>query len=260
MYGTRTSPVLVETNVGKAVLKLPAGCGSPDRLICEFIGTSLAKWLGVPTPDFALFRTGHDYVTLMQGIDEDLAKEEDGFISRYEKTFPFTPLSVQDIKNKGVLTKLVFLDTWIRNKDRYYKNTDESSTRNTTNIFLVENGQAKEPYFLKVIDHTEAFIGDSLGLELENHFGPAAICDPAIFGRFPEFDHYIDRNTAYRVADRLSGIKSPTVRAIFNRIPESWPLDAQLKKKFISFIVKRAAFVATTLPQVLFPNRTTLFY
>ena len=259
VYGSSTSPILVDTDAGKGVLKLPAGCGGTERLVCEFVGSSLARWIDVPIPDFALIRVDADFVTMMCGIDEDLAEEADGFISKYEKAFPLTPSSLQDVKNKDVFTRLVFLDTWIRNEDRYFKRTGKSSSRNTDNVFLVENGQTKKPYNVKAIDHSEAFRDLSPEFEPGKHFGERAIRAPAVFGRFPEFDPHLDKDVAYQVADRLARIEVSEVQALFDWIPRSWKLNAKTRKAFVSFIVKRAAFVAETLPPKLFPTKSTLF-
>ena len=87
VYPTSTRPILVETDAGLGVLKLPAGCGGTERLICEFVGSSLAKCLDVSMPNFALFRTDSNFVEMMCGLDESLAEKADGFISQYENRF-----------------------------------------------------------------------------------------------------------------------------------------------------------------------------
>ena len=259
MYGTLTSPILVETDTGNGVLKLPAGCGGTDSLICEFVGASLARWIGVQTPDFALIRTDSSFVEMMRGLDESLAEEADGFISRYEEPLRFTPQSIQYVKNKDMFTRLVLFDTWIRNEDRYFKKTGKSSSRNTENILLVKNGQHKDSYTITAIDHAEAFREFQPKFEPEKHFGERAINDPAVFGRFPEFDPYLDWKVACRVVGRLMQVNEFEVQELFSRIPRSWALDEEIKKAFISFIVNRAAFVAENLPKKLFPDKIPLF-
>lgn len=255
VLGTSTSPVHVETDEGEAILKLPSGCGGPDRLICEFVGTSLARLLDIPTPDFILFRTDPDFVELMLGHDKSMAEEADCFLSRFEHGVrPMLPGVVKEIRNKEVLTQLVFLDTWIRNEDRYFKKTDQSSSRHASNVFLVENGQKKEPYDIKAIDHSEAFKCYDHSLEPEKHFGTPAIEDPKVFGCFPEFVDFLDPNEAYEISRKLCSIGKKDVESILNRIPEPWGMPQTTKDAFCSFIIQRAASVATYLPKKLFPG------
>ena len=258
VYGTSTSPIRVKTNASYGVLKLPSGCGCTDRLICEYVGSSLAICLDVQVPEFALIRTDARFVEMMRSRDETLAEEADGFISRYEEPLRYTPKSVEDIKNKDFFTKIIFLDTWIRNKDRYATKTGERSTRNTENIFLVENGQTKLPYTAKAIDHSEAFRLYDFAFNPE-HFGEQAIYDSTVFGRFPEFDTHLDWEVACQLVDRLLHVDVSVIQSIFEQIPKSWNLSVKTKKVFISFIIKRAAFVAETLVKKLFPGKITLF-
>lgn len=259
VFGTVTSPIYVQTNAGAGVLKLPIGCGSTDKLVCEFVGSSLAKWLGVQTPDFALIRTDRNFVEMMLGHDEDLAEVAYGFISRYEHSFPFTPQSIDDIQNKDFFTRIIFLDTWIRNPDRYCCRTGKSFSRNADNLFLVDDGRTKEPYTIKAIDHAEAFRDFSPTFELDEHFGNNVIDDETIYGNFPEFQSHLDWDVACQVADRLSRIETSEIRDLFKCLPKTWILDAKIKKAFISFIVKRADFLSTTLVKKLFPTQKTLF-
>jgi len=259
VYPTLTSPILVETDAGNGVLKLPAGCGGTAPLICEFVGTSLARWIGVQTPDFALIRTDSNFVEMMRSRDEFLAEEADGFISRHEEpVFRFTPQSIQDVKNKDMLTRLVLLDTWIRNEDRYFNKTGNLPSRNTENVLLVKNGQHKKTYTVKAFDHAESFREFQPRFEPEKHFGKQAVNDPAVFGLFPEFDPYLDWKVVCQVASRLIQVNEFEVQEIFSRIPRSWILDKETKKAFIAFIVNRATFVAEHLPKKLFPNKIPL--
>ncbi len=260
VFETGTFPILVETDAGMGVLKLPSRCiGGPVCLISEFVGSCLASLLEVPVPDFALIRADRDFVEMMRPFDESFDGEEVGFISQFEAAAPFTPQLIQDVKNRDCFTKIVFLDTWIRNEDRYFKKTGESSSRNTNNVLLVVNGQAKEPYTLKAIDHSEAFRSYLPSFKMEDHFGQQAIDDPKIYGQFPEFTPLLDKEVAGRVSERLASINKTEIQAIFGRIPKSWKLTASAKKAFITFVVKRAAFVAGTLVGKLFPEKITLF-
>jgi hypothetical protein len=255
ILGTSTSPVIVTTNQGKGILKLPTENGTADHLVCEFVGTSLARLLDIPTPDFKIFRTDMDFVEMMVGKGESsLAQVTDGFLSRFETAFPLIPGSVKDIENKDVLTKLVFLDTWIRNEDRYFRKTNEASSRNAENIFLVKNNLTPKTYIVKAIDHSEAFKNYSPTFEPDKHFSQEAIEDNKIFGLFPEFREFLDINVSYNISKRLPEIKRKEVKAILNQIPKSWNLDKETKESLLNFIIKRAKFISKTLASKLFSS------
>lgn len=255
IYGTSTSPIRVDTNVGKGILKIPSGCGGTDRLISEFIGSCLAKWLGIEMPNFTLIRTGSDFVKIMQVLDGTRAERADGFISQYEKAFSLTPQSIDDVENTDIFTKLVFLDTWTRNPDRFLKQTDGSAH----NILLVENGQKRKPYTAKAIDYSEAFRVYDEVFDMKNHFGTQAINDDRIFGQLAMFNQYLDPNVAEQVATQLANVNQDEIQLFMGEIPKSWNLNAKMKKAFVSFIVKRANFVAHTLINKLCLNKSLFF-
>jgi hypothetical protein len=123
---------------------------------------------------------------------------------------------------------------------------------------LVENGQNKFPYTIKAIDHSEAFRDYSPVFDIVEHFGEHAINDPTIFGYFPEFSSHLDRVVANQVSDQLAGVNVSEIQTIFNRIPKSWKLETKTGEAFISFIVKRAVFIANTLTKMLFPKQSSL--
>jgi hypothetical protein len=188
---------------------------------------------------------------MMSIINAPLAEQADGFISQYEQSFPLTPLSVKEVENKDIFTRLVFLDTWIRNADRFLKKSDGS----VNNIVLVENGQKRKPYTAKSIDYSEAFRDYSEKFDLKNHFGEQAINDPKVFGRLSFFDRHLDPHVAYEVAEQLRKVKADEIQAFLDEMPKSWDMKAKAKKAFVSFIVKRADIVSQTLVNKLFPNR-----
>ncbi len=99
VFGTSTSPVLLETDAGKGVLKLPSQCWNLDQVLCEYVGSGLARVIGVPTPDFALIHTDQDFVDLMEVLKFPCQSDEDGFISRFETVFSYDKYSAVHIRN-----------------------------------------------------------------------------------------------------------------------------------------------------------------
>ncbi len=157
------------------------------------------------------------------------------------------------------MTRLIYLDTWIRNEDRYFTKTGEAVDPNRGNLLLRENGRKDRPYDLIAIDHSEAFKNMALRLDPVEHFGEQAVNDPKVFGQFPEFDLFLDRDTAEQISEQLANIDEEGIQSIFEKVPVSWNLDTVTKQDFMSFIVSRTHFVAATLSAKLFSKRPSLF-
>ena len=132
---TSMGTCLVKTDAGEAYLKVISDRESPHHLACEWVGTHLARWLGLETFDVALLHIhGDDGIELRGGY---LAKSGPAFVARREQGFPWGGQisELADLANSADIGRLVVFDTWIRNIDRC---PPEGSTRppNLGNVFL----------------------------------------------------------------------------------------------------------------------------
>jgi hypothetical protein len=144
---TSTKPIVVILDTGeKAVFKSPHNSTGPHSLVCDFVGTSLAKLLEIPTFMFCIFRSKTLHL-LTKDIFSGITPNESGLMTKWEdgSTWTESPTALKYIKNKNDITKIVFLDTWIRNKDRYF-NSESGVVKNTGNVFI--SGKVGAPRFI----------------------------------------------------------------------------------------------------------------
>jgi hypothetical protein len=177
-----TTPVLILTDQGEGYFKVLGNKEGPHVLACEYVGTSLAALLGLATFEYCLFYfSGEPEIVLPNNFK---AKPGTGFLTKAESgsTWDGTKEILRNITNQDDITKLVCLDTWVRNQDRYFPSNDnKKSRRNFDNVFL--SNESKNGLTLKVFDFTHAFTnGRDVTTKINQN-----IRDPAVYGLFPEF-------------------------------------------------------------------------
>jgi len=153
-WPTATRTVLVDTDQGEGYLKAIGGDPTgPHTLACEWVGTQLARWIGLRTFDFALIKvTEEDEIPLAGG---DLAIPGVGFITRAERGAPWggKVSELRRLANPEDIIRLVVFDTWTLNCDRYFP----PRRPNRDNVFLSREGAPPKQFILKAIDHTHCF-------------------------------------------------------------------------------------------------------
>jgi hypothetical protein len=243
VLGSSTSPVLVRTDTDdQAILKLPYECGHENALVCEYISSRLAQLLNIPIPDFCCIRTDDYFDEIAQELCKIGSAQSYGFLSRYEKARTPNSNSILKIGNILDITKIIFLDTWIRNPDRY------DTSPNWNNLLLVDiEENNRKTTILKVIDHERAFRYYSTEINVSSD----AIEDKQIFGLFDEFKNVIDNKTAKEVSEMLRDLNRNEIEQIFMELPPAWQVNNNQANRMIEFILRRASFVSKTLPQKL---------
>jgi hypothetical protein len=109
----------VLTNAGPAYLKALGSSEGPHTLACEWVGTHLAKWLGLPTFDCALIEvTTDDEIPFHNG---GAAQPGPAFVTRAESGEPWSGKKRQlnRLFNPQDISRLVVFDTWTLNCDRH---------------------------------------------------------------------------------------------------------------------------------------------
>ncbi|MDR2762959.1 MAG: hypothetical protein LBB88_10180 [Planctomycetaceae bacterium] len=232
-----TSPFLVVTDRGKGYFKVLGNNEGPRVLACEYVGTSLAKLLGLSTFEYCLFNfSGQPEIEFSNGYK---AESGYGFLSKAESgnTWDGTQLMLETIINKEDITKLVCLDTLVRNKDRYFprSNNNVKSRRNYDNVFLSK--QSKKKTILKAFDFTHAF---NCGRDFTINY----VKDESIFGLFPEFKNYFNLDVATEFCTKLKTIDKQSISSIVEKIPSEWDIKHSDSVRWIDFILCRAEFVS----------------
>ena len=136
---TATETVLVETDEGRGYLKALGNKSGPHALACEWVGTNLAKVLGLRTFEFAIIDVGeNDEIPLASG---KLASPGPAFISRYEKgaSWGGKPNELDNAANPEDIGRIFLLDTWALNCDRYPADLTARKP-NRDNVFLSRAG------------------------------------------------------------------------------------------------------------------------
>jgi len=233
----------VETDAGEAYLKTMGNPEGPHVLACELVGTLLAEWLGLATLEHALvFVTPEDELPLYGG---GRASPGPAFVTKVEKGFPWggDEETLRRIRNLHDISRIVVLDTWIRNCDRHRPEPNRRVNRD--NVFLTWETEPERALTLKAMDQTHAF---TCGRELTRRIGHMdEIRDTTIFGCFPEFLSFLDRGYVQTAADRLRQMDGAQAHRLVGRVPTEWQVEEPVREAWCEFIVERAAFVAANM-------------
>jgi len=221
----------------------------PHVLACELVGTLLADWLGLPTLEHAIVRvTAEDEIPLARG---GAAAPGPAFITKAESGFPWggDEETLRRLLRPQDISRLVVLDTWIRNCDRY---RPEPNLRvNRDNVFLVWETRTERGLLLKAMDQTHSF---TCGRELTHRISQLDdIRDATIFGCFPEFVSFLDREHVRTATARLGQMDEAQASQFVARVPAEWQVDLPAREAWGRFIAQRAAFVAANMTAWLWP-------
>jgi hypothetical protein len=245
-----TSTVRVTTDAGPGYLKALGNAGGPPLLICDLVGTQAAGWLGLPTFDWAILEVvADDEISLATGQRADPGP---AFVTREEPGWVWGGAE-EELKlliNPEDIPKLVVLDTWIRNCDRY--RADPPPPRiNRNNVFFstkrLRGGKAR----LVAMDHTHAFLE---GREITRKLATIDVVkDPRIYGLFSEFSQMVRLHwqSAVSAAERLSRWSREDAEQIVDRIPRQWELTTEGKEALVEFLIQRADYTSTTICRTL---------
>ena len=241
-----TRPLHVATDSGDAIMKSLGNPAGPEALAFELVGTELARWIGLKTPDFATLR--------LQGIPKDWCPHfaiEDGhaFLSRYmpAATFDGHRAILERLSNPNDIARLVVFDTWVLNEDRYPPDNafDEKPPNLDNLMFARRRGGRRLKYDLIVFDHTHAF--SNAGYDGLDDGG--RVTADGVYGFFPLFKPYMTYDAIKAATDRLREVDADEVQTLLDAVPADWGLTGALKRVWHVLICERAQFVADTIEE-----------
>ncbi len=250
VLNTSMRTAVVETDAGRGFLKAMGGPEGPHRLACEWIGTSLANWFGLRTFDFALVQVGEwNEIRFPEG---GRATPGPAFITRAEAGHSWSGDSreLEKIANRQDLTRLIVFDTWIRNRDRYFVRGGEKRA-NCDNVFLAGEEAGRGRFLLVAMDHTHCLAGPE-GLS-ESIARIDGVKDEAIYGAFPQFEEFFDREEVFRAQRKLREVRPEAIQPILAGLPRQWEVSQEARKALIEFLCQRGRFLIERLPDYFHP-------
>lgn len=246
-FDTACSVLLVDTDAGRGYLKAMGNLAGNHALACEWLGTSLAQRLGLPTFDMAFVEVRTD--DILHFARGGRALPGPGVIFRAEFGDPWSGSEEQlrMIENPEAITRLLVLDTWVRNQDRY---TPSGVVRNFDNVFLSAESQNRGGLILRPIDHTHCLIpapAVDFTLTAADLLDPAVVEDPGVYGLFPEFRAFVDRGELQQTLVELAAISRGNIESVVAEIPLAWGVSAEVQTALVDFLVRRRQYVVDTI-------------
>ncbi len=250
---TGSEVLQVDTDAGRAFAKVPGGGEGPHVLACELVGTRLAALLGLPVLDWILLHYP-GLPPLRLAKSGNMAKTGTAWLTRTVNGVVWSGHSgdLKYIANPADIVKLVLLDQWTRNCDRYRPGPKLRINHN--NVLLKREGAPEGRFILTAMDHTHILTcGASLTRDLARI---DLVKDVTAFGLFPEFVEVIQRRRADAVAAvaALNAIPEATIRDVVRSIPSDWEVDDSVRTAMEDFLLQRRDWLSNIFVTRLFPQ------
>lgn len=249
-YPTSTNVVRVDTDAGEGFLKALGNPEGPHVLACELVGTMLAEWLGLPTLHHAVIPvTEDDEIPFANGA---LAAPGPAFITRAEDGLSWggDAAAIGSSRRPADAARLVVLDTWIRNCDRYRPLPQLRVNRD--NVFLANRAGGPAGLVLVAMDHSHSF---TCGAPLSPRIGNLdSVRDRTVFGLFPEFEQFVERDAIAAAAVQLAEMRPGIADEMIAHVPREWEVEPAVRESWGTFIVDRARFLADNIGELIWPG------
>jgi hypothetical protein len=246
-----TKVARVRTDAGDAYMKAMGNPEGSHALARDFIGTSLAKWFGLPVFEFAIVE--HDGVVDIPFDEKDrFASAGPAFLTRSHEGGPWSGSSkdLKRVENLEIITMLVIFDTWVRNRDRC---PPEGMGRrpNYDNVFFSTEGASSGTFRIMAMDFTHCFSEADLLNQRVADIGN--IQDEQVYGLFKPFIEHLQADILNEAIQRLSAVNAQTVSSYIKQVPKEWQLDSETRKALEQFLIRRADFLINHLHQMMIP-------
>lgn len=243
---TNTKPLLAVTDEGLAVVKFIGNPAGLDALVCELIGSELANMIGLQTPDFAIYDIPELELPNNAWLQVDPGP---AFFSRWDQTATsLSPDSVllKKLRQPEDLAKLVVLDTWLRNKDRFDEAGDDGYENvNFDNVLLRPD---KRKVQMLVIDWTHAIAETTL----EDDLSQGWVDEQKVYGMFPQFAPFVTLELVQQALECVNKIDPDEIQGICRGVPPDWGMTQNLADRLSTYIIERGKKLDTWLPAALF--------
>ncbi|MGA2230381.1 MAG: HipA family kinase [Tepidisphaeraceae bacterium] len=241
---TSARTALIVTDAGRAYIKAMGPKLSPNTLACEWVGSQLARWFGLPTFRFALMPV--DDIDEIPLADGTLATPGMAFVSQEIQghVWSGTREELQQLENPEDISRLVVFDTWTLNCDRFAP-AGMNRLPHYDNVFLSHEVmyEGVGPGYLRLIgmDHTHCF---SCGRELTAQLANIdRVKSDAIYGLFPAFVSFVDQIAVRAAVATLRLASTEVVRPMVESIPDEWQVSLAARTALVQLICSRAAYL-----------------
>jgi hypothetical protein len=259
-FSTSARTALVTTDAGPGYLKALGAPEGPHTLAAELVATQLARWFKLSTFDFAIVTLDEvDEIPFVdnQGNRTGLAAPGPAFITRQEsgETWSGDEKQLRRLVNPQDIARLVVFDTWVLNCDRHSHPAGKRPHKprvNRGNVFLSEEAPAGQ-LLLKAMDHTHCF---TCGAEWTKKLAQIGIIsDTRIFGLFPEFRRFLNRDDLLQAIADLRRIRQRDLVEMTTGIPNEWDVSPGVTDSLVELLLRRATYVADTIENNIWPQR-----
>ncbi len=79
--------------------------------------------------------------------------------------------------------------------------------------------------------------------------------DEQVYGLFPQFQGFIEREEIRRFATRLRQFTADVASGLISRVPQEWDVGNDVKGAWAAMITQRAQFVSETIEMKLWPQQ-----
>ena len=232
----------VTTDAGRAYIKPMGNRQGPHVLATDWVGTHLARWLGLATFDIAILTLGEDdRFELPRGY---AAEPGPAFAARAlpGESWGKSGRQLDLLVNPEDISRLVVFDTWTLNCDRHHHDL-EARKPNYDNVYLSSEGVEPGKRRLIAMDHGLCFIrsGEDLTPSLQNIH---KVKDEGLYGLFPEFRDRLQGHIIEQSAARLREMDADTASAIIATVPKEWAVMEEAREAWAQLVSRRAAYVA----------------
>ena len=112
--------------------------------------------------------------------------------------------------------------------------------RNDRNVFLSEDAPEGQ-LLLRAMDHSHCFTN---GREiLPKNLGTECVQESNVYGLFPEFRPFLDKEVVRRAVADLRQLDREAVEAMVSSIPPAWDVSKKGREALVNFVVTRSAFL-----------------
>jgi hypothetical protein len=253
---TGSEVVEAVTDAGPGFIKFLGNKEGPHVLAAEYVGTRLASSLGLPILDWHVFHyDGTPEIRLFSG---KVALPGSAWSTRKVEGAPWVSASADDLQtlvNPADVVKLVVLDQWTLNCDRF--RPAPRHRQNPHNVFFTRENTPPGKLRLLAIDHTHILTCGGEWTPSLNRL--ERIRDETAYGLFPGFRDFLRRREdAIAAVAALEAVDDAQIYRIVNEIPQDWEVDAAVRQALIDFLAQRrnwlvGRFVSSLFPQDEFP-------